>query len=126
MDPIFEERFKKAEIEEMVRNLIVEKLDNVEYDGTDWNLNVQFKCTRVIKIIGISTKMSSAKNRFTHKLYSVYADVFQPFLSKGISNTHKRTSKRNSRLPSSKNRVLDGVHFRSIQSWGIWNGLESV
>ena len=35
MDPLFEERFKKAEIEEMVRNLIVEKLDNVEYDGTD-------------------------------------------------------------------------------------------
>jgi len=30
--PSFEERFKKAEIEEMVRNLIVEKLDNVEYD----------------------------------------------------------------------------------------------
>ena len=35
MDPLFKERFKKAEIEEMVRNLIVEKLDNVEYDGTD-------------------------------------------------------------------------------------------
>ena len=35
MDPLFEERFKKTEIEEMVRNLIVEKLDNVEYDGTD-------------------------------------------------------------------------------------------
>ena len=35
MDPLYEERFKKAEIEEMVRNLIVEKLDNVEYDGTD-------------------------------------------------------------------------------------------
>ena len=59
--------------------------------------------------------MSSAKNRFTHKLYSVYVDVFQSFLSKSISNTHKRTSKRNSRLPSSKNRVLDGVHFRSEQ-----------
>ena len=31
--PSFEERFKKTEIEELVRNLIVEKLDNVEYDG---------------------------------------------------------------------------------------------
>merc|ERR1711970_382324 len=30
--PSHEERFKKTEIEELVRNLIVEKLDNVEFD----------------------------------------------------------------------------------------------
>ena len=60
MDPLFEERFKKAEIEEMVRNLIVEKLDNVEYDGTDWNLNVHVSLPNYI---GVPIRINSSRKK---------------------------------------------------------------